>query len=272
LNLEKVFEKQMQRMNQQGEELSKKQSKINQLNVDLKTQQDQTSEKEKTILKFAQDVHKIVQTKDEKAYVTGVMKLNQDYVMSQAAYQDLGKKKDPEALEELDRQLRYMERSIATLKVNTIKNETRTKNDIKRRTKENTQLIVELNSIKFEEKKLKTEIMIKNKEIENLEADLKKHAEEHHLSQLSTTKKARKDNDDLSENGEGGDHMPSLLKGGNASGNMSKIGIGGGLSKGVTPFMKKKENVEDKIRIQELNVSIIDRICVFNFLIIVTNG
>lgn len=31
------------------------------------------------------------------------MKLNQDYVMSQAAYQDLGKKKDPEALEELDR-------------------------------------------------------------------------------------------------------------------------------------------------------------------------
>lgn len=56
-------------------------------------------------MKFAQDVHKIVQTKDEKAYVTGVMKLNQDYVMSQAAYQEaLGKgKKDPEVLEELDR-------------------------------------------------------------------------------------------------------------------------------------------------------------------------
>ena len=84
----------------------------------------------------------------------------------------MGKKKDPEALEELDRQLRYMERSIATLKVNTIKNETRTKNDIKKRTKENTQLLVELNSIKFEEKKLKTEIMKKNKEIEDLESKL----------------------------------------------------------------------------------------------------
>lgn len=58
--------------------------------------------------------------------------------MSQAAYQDLGKKRDPEALEELDRQLRYMESSVATLKVNTIKNETRSKNDIKKRTKENT--------------------------------------------------------------------------------------------------------------------------------------
>jgi hypothetical protein len=65
-----------------------------------------------------------------------------------------------------------MERSIATLKVNTIKNETRTKNDIKKRTKENTQLIVELNSIKFEEKKLKTEIMKKNKVIDDLENDL----------------------------------------------------------------------------------------------------
>ena len=117
-------------------------------------------------------MHKIVQTKDEKSYVTGVMKLNQDYVMSQAAYQDLGKKKDPEALEELDRQLRYMERSIATLKVNTIKNETRTKNDVKKRTKENTQLLVELNSIKFEEKKLQTELAKKERTQEELEREL----------------------------------------------------------------------------------------------------
>ena len=60
LNLEKVFEKQMQKMNQLGEELAKKQSKINQLNTDLANQQDATGDKEKTILKFAQDVHKIV--------------------------------------------------------------------------------------------------------------------------------------------------------------------------------------------------------------------
>ncbi len=46
-------------------------------------------------------------------------------------------RKDPETFDELGRQLRYMERSIATIKVNTIKNETRTKNDIKKRTKEN---------------------------------------------------------------------------------------------------------------------------------------
>jgi len=101
-----------------------------------------------------------------------MMKLNQDYVMSQAAYQDAGSKKDPEALEELDRQLRYMERSIATLKVNTIKNETRTQNDIKKRTKENTQLLVELNSIKLEVKKLANEIQKKQQQYQKLEIEI----------------------------------------------------------------------------------------------------
>lgn len=105
LNLEKVFEQQMKKMNQLGKELAKRQSKINTLHLDLGQQKEATAEQEKTIIKFASDVHKIVQTKDEKAYVTGVMKLNQDYVMSTVAYEEaLGKgKKDPEALEELDR-------------------------------------------------------------------------------------------------------------------------------------------------------------------------
>ena len=33
-------------------------------------------------MKFALDVHKIVQTKDDKAYANGVMKLNQEYVVA----------------------------------------------------------------------------------------------------------------------------------------------------------------------------------------------
>ena len=65
-----------------------------------------------------------------------------------------------------------MERSIATLKVNTIKNETRTQNDIKKRTKENTQLLVELNSIKLEVKKLNTEIEKKRKQYAELEIEI----------------------------------------------------------------------------------------------------
>jgi chromosome segregation ATPase len=65
-----------------------------------------------------------------------------------------------------------MERSIATLKVNTIKNETRTQNDIKKRTKENTQLLVELNSIKLEVKKLQTDIEKKKKQAAELEVEI----------------------------------------------------------------------------------------------------
>jgi septal ring factor EnvC (AmiA/AmiB activator) len=65
-----------------------------------------------------------------------------------------------------------MERSIATLKVNTIKNETRTQNDIKKRTKENTQLLVELNSIKLEVKRLEAEITKKSRQHVELEHEI----------------------------------------------------------------------------------------------------
>jgi len=51
-----------------------------------------------------------------------------------------------------------MERSISTIKVNTIKNECRTKNDIKKRTKENTELIKELNVLRNERAKLRDNV------------------------------------------------------------------------------------------------------------------
>jgi thymidylate kinase len=82
-----------------GTKLTKKQSKINQLQQDLLTQKGQTDDKYKIILKFAQDVYKIVQTKDDKAYRQGLMQLNQNYVMSEAAYTEVGKKKDVEKIE-----------------------------------------------------------------------------------------------------------------------------------------------------------------------------
>ena len=40
--------------------------------------------------------------------------------MSEAAYTESGKKKDFEHIEQLDRELRYMERSIANLKITAI--------------------------------------------------------------------------------------------------------------------------------------------------------
>lgn len=91
----------MKEMNELGDELSRYQSKVNQLQMDLVNQKSKTDEKHKIVLKFAQDVYKIVQTKDDKAYKHGLMQLNQNYVMSEAAYTEgeTGRKKDVEHIE-----------------------------------------------------------------------------------------------------------------------------------------------------------------------------
>jgi hypothetical protein len=64
-----------------------------------------------------------VQLKDEKSYVTGLMRIYEGYVKKYSDEILEKKKKDPETIEELDRQLRYMEKSISTLKGNTVKND-----------------------------------------------------------------------------------------------------------------------------------------------------
>jgi len=89
----------MKMMNDFGEELTRNQAKIIYLVQDIKEQKSKTKEKYKIIIKFAQDVYKIVQTKKDEAYKHGLMTLNQNYVMSDAAYTELGKKKDIEHIE-----------------------------------------------------------------------------------------------------------------------------------------------------------------------------
>jgi len=154
LELEGEFEKRVKLMNDKGEKLTKYKAKITQLQMDFVKQQQTTEDKYKIVLKFAQDVYKIVQTRDDKAYKHGLMQLNQNYVMSEAAYTETGKKKDVEQIEQLDRMLRQQERYIATLKINAIKREERDKNEIVKKTKENTYLVEELNNTKLEHKKL----------------------------------------------------------------------------------------------------------------------
>lgn len=66
--------------------------------------------------------------------------------------------------------------------------------------------------------------------------------------------------DDLDEEDNENNAMPSLLKGPQRTGSAVRNGrensmlsrTGGQLGKGVTPFMRKKENLEDKARIMDL--------------------
>lgn len=128
----------MKELDALGEKINKQTSQTKQYQADFDRQEEITKEKRGVVLKFAKDVHNIVQKQDDKAYVVGIMKLNQDYVLSQAAYHTNRNKREPETLEELNKQLKYMEDLVTQMKVNTTKNETRTKSDIKLKTKENT--------------------------------------------------------------------------------------------------------------------------------------
>lgn len=92
--------------------------------------------------------------------------------MSDAAYNESGEKKGVEDIEQLDRELRYMERAIATLKINAIKQHRRDKKEIHKKADENTSLVDELNTIKLEEKGLKCEIMKQDQLIKDLQIEL----------------------------------------------------------------------------------------------------
>ena len=94
LKLEEDFEAQSGTLQAHAESLGKMQSKMVQIGIDIADQEDKTKDKKAIILKFQQDVQKIVDTKNENEYITGLMKLNQDYVKSDLAYRDQGKKRD----------------------------------------------------------------------------------------------------------------------------------------------------------------------------------
>ena len=68
LELEDEYEKQVKEVDELSIKLLKYRSKISQLQLDLIQQKQKTDEKYKVVLKFCQDVYKIVQQKDPKAY------------------------------------------------------------------------------------------------------------------------------------------------------------------------------------------------------------
>lgn len=124
---------------------------------------------------FVNDVHKIVQHKqDERAYIAGLMRIYETYVKKYSDEILEKKKKDPETIEELDRQLKYMEKSIGALRSMTTKAEVRTKTNIKKRTKENTELILELNELRLMKRNLENKLEAEELKTQKLKLDMKR--------------------------------------------------------------------------------------------------
>lgn len=250
LQLEKVFEQQMKSISESKKDLEKKQFKITQLTKDLNKKKAEADEKDKTIFKIITDIHNYVQSKDEKSYAAGLMKLNQDYVTPRAGELLEKKKKDPETIEELDRQLRYMERSITQLKINTMKNENRTRLHIKKKTSENTKLIKELNDLKIDKKELIGTNKRLKESVRNLEEKIKRVKGRDEVGEFGPPGSVQSMTHKMGHE----ESIPSLVAGRPQS---VKKQSKGKLYKG-TPYQFRKTNLEDKAKISELTAQLED--------------
>jgi hypothetical protein len=97
------------------------------------TEKAKTKGREQTINNFVNDVHKSYKTKNDEEYIKGLMNIYNSYVRQHTDEILENKKKDPETIEELDRQLQYMEKSIAILRKTTVGNQAKTKTNINKR-------------------------------------------------------------------------------------------------------------------------------------------
>jgi predicted metalloprotease len=92
-------------MNGLEDDVSRREKKISELEKLRDQEKAKTKEKERTVQRFVNDVHKIVQQhkQDEREYIKGLMRIYEDYVKTYSDEILEKKKKDPETIEELDR-------------------------------------------------------------------------------------------------------------------------------------------------------------------------
>ena len=85
----------------------------------LKKAKSETKKHEQKIQDFIQELQKIMQKENDNEKISGLMKIYKSNVKDHADEVLEKKKKDPETIEELDKHLKYMEKSISGLKKST---------------------------------------------------------------------------------------------------------------------------------------------------------
>ena len=136
------------------------------LQEERKAKKGQTKEREKKLRDILNDVHAVVNNQDTKNWVDEIKKLYKKYVTS-----ELGKvsKKDPECIEEMEEQIRYMHKSIGLMKDTQNKAEMKAREDMHRRTMENSSLIAELYQLRNAKKNNETKIKQLQLQIKNIQ-------------------------------------------------------------------------------------------------------
>ena len=129
-------------------DVKRRKEKIEEMKQKVLAEKGLTKQREQTISRFVNKVHSAYKSKNEDMYIKKLMEIYNEFVREHTDEILENKKKDPETIEELDRQLHYMEKSIASLKASTSKNQGKTKMNINKRRNENNDLISDLEKVR----------------------------------------------------------------------------------------------------------------------------
>ena len=143
-------------------EVGEKVKKIENLNRHVKREKARTKDQERVINAFTQEIHRLVQTKNERIYKEGLLKIFEKFVKPYQEEILARKKKDPETIEEMDRQLRFLEKCKGQMKLNAQRSDFAFKHVKKEEMLDNVELMKELK--KMREKKRKYEIELRKLE------------------------------------------------------------------------------------------------------------
>ncbi|OMJ86865.1 hypothetical protein SteCoe_11496 [Stentor coeruleus] len=149
-------------------ELSRKDELIKHVKNDNKIKEEQAQKIDKTIRSIINDIHN-ARSLEFKQKIDEIKSLYQAYVINEGTV----KRKDAESIEEIEHQLRYMEKSITGINNKQLKSMKRFKVDLRKRTQENSTLIQELNKLRLEKKKDEDKIKKLIGEIKEFEDKMK---------------------------------------------------------------------------------------------------
>jgi len=169
--LESEFEKQLvdQRSLEGQIEARSQQSAL--LSTEAKKQRERIKEKDSLVFRFTNDVHNLVtKQKDLKQWPKEIRRLYHTHVLDD--------RRDQERLplEEMQRQMRVMERRVTSLAAKNNQSKGTCKSDIQRKANENATLVHELNELRVQKRSLNLQVRTQMRRLQELEGKGRKAA------------------------------------------------------------------------------------------------
>jgi chromosome segregation ATPase len=230
--------------NELKKNISEREEMISRLRFEAKQIHNQIEERDRSLRQITNDIYNTVNNMEQKDWPSELDSLYERYVKKELSKVS---KKDPECIEEMEEQLKYMQKSIGFMKQSQNQVMYRSKSDLKKRTDENSTLIKELQDLR----------LVKNNNaqaINKLEYELNTLLRAMNAKEAGQSKGASKQGSSS--------NLPSInplpIPVARPSSSKPKAGARGKLYKG-SPFESKLINVQEKQRISELQKDLDER-------------